>query len=508
MTLSEYFKLYSNYNQQERREVIRSRHSPNRVLSRYERYLGTTTATNPARYMRAKLSWKILGKNLADAIREDDPHTALDYVNENLNTRTRSRWLDTLEEMFSQQFAECHDCDNLFLDCDMIEVYAGDHQVCEYCKDSSYHWSERREMYVSDDDTQDDDAEEEERNNSVIGEYHSSKRLLGHIPSAYDNRKTRVLLGLELEMEIGRDYDKHDKAEQLLEGLGWYTPPTGAVAQYGSQYALCENDGSLDSGFEMVTGYTGLDVHAQQLAFFKGRFVGAKSHNTSTCGLHVHVCKAGMSLLHASKLVLFINDEKNHDLMRAIARRTESSFSQFKDKNVDKAWIKDAIKTAHPETRAEREDDNDRVYRNESRKRNALRNLNSSRYEALNFNNEKTIEFRLFKGTLKYSTIMACLEFAFISWFFARDTSQTQLTTANFLQYICLENNRRDTRYLREYLTEKGYTLPFKPKPDTRADQLRAGNIVLNKIETVSAKDAPSGIRLTAISTINDNEEI
>jgi len=179
----------------------------------------------------------------------------------------------------------------------------------------------------------------------------------------------------------------------------------------------------------------------------------------------------------------------------------------FKDKSVDKSWIKDAVRTAHPETRATQPDDYERDYRNGSRKRNALRNLNSSRYEALNFNNEKTVEFRLFKGSLKYTTIMACLEFSFISWFFARDTSQTQLTTANFLQYICLENNRRDTRYLREYLSEKGYTLPFKPKADTRADQLRAGNIVVTKIETVTASNAPSGVRLTGISTINDNEE-
>ena len=443
----------------DKRNLIRERHSPDRRLTRYERALGASSAQNPTRYLRAKVAWKILGKNLTDAIRDDDPQSALEVINQHLNLG-RSRWVDLLNELFSEQFSECHDCDNLFLDNDLHSVYDGDYYVCEYCKDSSYHWSDRRDCLVSDDDTQDEDEEQNE-NSSVIGEYHSSKHDLGHIPSKYDDRKTCVLLGLELEMEIGEGYNRHDRARELLDALGYHN-------HAGKQYALCEQDGSLDCGFEMVTGYTGLDVHAEQLAFFKQRFAGAKSHNTRTCGLHVHVCKAGMSLLHASKLVLFINDEKNHDLIKTIARRTESSYSVFKDKSVDKSWIKDAVRTAHPETRATQPDDNERDYRNGSRKRNALRNLNSSRYEALNFNNEKTVEFRLFKGTLKYTTIMACLEFAFISWFFARDTSQTQLTTANFLQYICLENNRRDTRYLRAYLTDKGYTLPFKPKADTR----------------------------------------
>jgi hypothetical protein len=91
--------------------------------------------------------------------------------------------------------------------------------------------------------------------------------------------------------------------------------------------------------------------------------------------------------------------------------------------------------------------------------------LNSDRYEALNFKNDKTIEFRLFKGTLKYQTIMACLEFTFATWHFCKDASQTQLTTSEFLKFICRAENRCDTRFLRTYLKEKGFDLPEKNKP-------------------------------------------
>jgi hypothetical protein len=87
----------------------------------------------------------------------------------------------------------------------------------------------------------------------------------------------------------------------------------------------------------------------------------------------------------------------------------------------------------------------------------------------LNFQNDNTIEFRLFKGTLRYETIMACLEFTYATWFFCRDTGITELTTANFIDFIAQPQQREHTKFLRTYLREKGYALPrlalVKPNP-------------------------------------------
>lgn len=409
--------------------------------------------------------WKRVGQQIGEALRNDDPQSAIDASRRGIGLGGRD-WLDVFSNLFPHyEISSCHDCSRVCLESTMHDAYNGDYLICDPCKRANYRWSDRRDLLERDDDTTDDDEEEEERQreeNAVIGEYHSSKRKLGHIPSQYDTRKPRILLGLELELEISADYDKYDRARDLLDGLGHHSTPNGGTYQYSA----CEQDGSLDRGFEMVTGFTGLDVHAEQLAFFKTPFKGARSHNTSTCGLHVHVCKAGMSLLHASKLVLFINDPANVELIRAIARRTESTYSQIKDKTTDKSWLKDAVKASRPSERyiAPEYTDNDIEWHKQSRKDNALAGLNSSRYEAINFNNPRTVEFRLFKGTLKYETILSCLEFAFISWHFAKDTSQKNLTTESFLKFICLENNRRDTRNLRAYLTAKGFKMPYKPK--------------------------------------------
>jgi hypothetical protein len=392
---------------------------------------------------------KQFAKSFAIAVQNDDADYALELANEARpqHGRILNNPCDVLHDKFGGCYYSCDDCGAIVNDDDTYSVNDGDRSVCETCRDDNYHYSDYHNCYV------DDDYESDNGGFENIGEYHSSSDNLGHIPSKYDNRNPAVLLGLELEMEIDSSHSLDGRAGVLLENVGNYRDAEND--RY--TYALCEQDGSLDNGFEMVTAYTGLDVHKEQLQFFKEKFEGAKSHNTSTCGLHIHICKADMSTLHACKMVFFINDADNQKLVYALARRDSSSYSKIHDKKGDKHWLKDAMQAG------KKVEDNNKL-----QKRYQLRNLNSDRYEALNFKNDKTIEFRLFKGSLKYQTIMACLEFTFATWHFCKDASQTQLTTAEFLKFICRAENRCDTRFLRTYLKEKGFDLPEKDKPSKK----------------------------------------
>ena len=381
--------------------------------------------------LERKKRYRQFGKALHKAITSQDCDNALELVN--LASRKLSfntNWRDFFENVFSVYVEQCHDCDCWHYQDDSHNV-EDNYDVCDSCV-NNYYWNDRQDYYQEDDPRYDDDEEDNGFDN--IGSRHSSKHNLGHIPSSFDNRKPRVLLGLELEVECVSDdrKDIDELAGNLMSDIGYHA---------GSRYALCEEDSSLDDGFEIVTGYTGLDVHAKALERFKTRIAGLRSHDTHTCGLHVHICKSDMSTLHASKLVLFINDDSNQKLIRAIARRSNNSYAQVKNKKEDKSWLKDALQN--------------------KTKASQLRCLNTSRYEALNFQNDKTVEFRLFKGSLKYLTIMACLEFTYASWFFSRDTSVTELTTENFLAFICKDQNKQDTSHLREYLDQRGFSTLF-----------------------------------------------
>ena len=388
--------------------------------------------------LERKRMYQTVGKDLALAIHEENETEALDALNQ-FGTRVsyRSSMEDVLAKYFQNEcFFCCEDCNDYFNRDDGTSTYDGDYVVCQSCLEDNYSYSQYRDTYISNSDWEDEQEDESDPEYENIGEYHSSKHRLGHIPSSYDMRSPRVLLGMELEMEVGDDWDKDSRAGLILDNIGDYKDEDGLK----HTYCLMEQDGSLDNGFEMVTGYTGLDVHKNQLQYFKQKTKGMKSHDTSTCGLHVHVCKSSMTTLHGAKLVLFINDPANLALVKSIARRDASGYAKMQNKKEDKHWLKDSVHSS-------------------KHKEDQLRRLNSDRYEALNFRNDKTVEFRLFKGTLKYETMVSCLEFAFACWHFTAQASTSELTTAKFLEFICLPENRKDTRFLRAYLKDKGYSL-------------------------------------------------
>jgi hypothetical protein len=374
-------------------------------------------------FLDLRKRYRRFGQAMAVCIQDDDASSALDLIAES-SVRHKYGWVDFMDAHFSGCHFECHDCDGVFSDDEAHNAY-DDYTICGSCVEN-YLYSDRRGCYVRDDDEDEDELQN-------IREYHTSSECLGHIPSKYDKRTPRVLLGLELEMEIKDNYCRDERAGVLLESVRHYEH---------HDYALCENDGSLENGFEMVTAYTGLDVHAKQLEFFKSGLRGAISHDSDNCGLHVHICKADMSTLHGAKMILFINDQANQKLIKAIARRDDSSYAKFKNKQGDRDWLKSAVGCES--------------------KRSQLRNLNHDRYEALNFKNDKTIEFRLFKGSLVYETIMSCLEFTYATWFFTRESSTKNMTIDGFLKFICANENRGDTKYLRAYLKAKGFELPEK----------------------------------------------
>ena len=315
---------------------LRSHIHENLIRNRpYRRDRYGLTDTLEQRLARRKI-YRQFGKSLHKAITSQDCEYALDLI----NTASRklsfnTEWRDFFENVFEVTVEQCHDCDCWHLQDDSHNV-EDNYEVCDSCV-NNYYWNERQEYYQEDDPRYDDDEEDNGFDN--IGSRHSSKHNLGHIPSSFDNRKPRVLLGLELEMECADSYDLDSRAGHLLDNLGTYRDANGSRWTY----ALCEQDGSLDSGFEMVSAYTGLDVHKSQLQFFKDRFSGMSSHDTSTCGLHIHICKADMSTLHACKMVLFINDAENHKLVYALARRDSSSYCKIHDKKQDKHWLKDAV---------------------------------------------------------------------------------------------------------------------------------------------------------------------
>ena len=88
--------------------------------------------------------------------------------------------------------------------------------------------------------------------------------------------------GVELEIdEAGED---SDNARHLL-----------AIANQGQPRLYCKHDGSLDDGFEPVTHPMSLSYHRTEMPWeallWEAVRMGYFSHQSGTCGLHIHVSR-------------------------------------------------------------------------------------------------------------------------------------------------------------------------------------------------------------------------
>ena len=124
-------------------------------------------------YIRvSKLKGRVLGKELAQAIQDEDSDKALSLLNatthRNIRDNSRTDWVDFLNEHFPEHYCRCSDCNMLEVEDNGADTYDGDYWVCQSCLDDGYSWSDSRDTWI----TNDDYAEEEEDDeDSVIHSY-------------------------------------------------------------------------------------------------------------------------------------------------------------------------------------------------------------------------------------------------------------------------------------------------------------------------------------------------
>lgn len=239
-----------------------------------------------------------------------------------------------------------------------------------------------------------------------------------------ENAINPLFLGVELEVDTiipGDNDDEENESEGDSQNYSSFQQNIIAshilkkMAPKGSAYAMW--DGSLANGFEIATHPATLKSHLDPTVFnYKGAFddltkLGYSSHESGTCGLHIHINRAffGNSKqaqnLNAGKMAYLL--EKHWPNFVLFSRRREEQLDRWA--RVSKLYaeyrpIENAIDIAPIST----------VGKNRE-KSTHLRNLvrkhypNAQKYVALNTQHQNTFEFRIFRGTLKYETFMATL---------------------------------------------------------------------------------------------------
>lgn len=184
--------------------------------------------------------------------------------------------------------------------------------------------------------------------------------------------------GVELEIDGGGE--SHENA-RLIQ----------AVANEDAQHIYIKHDSSLDSGLEIVTHPMTLAYHMSGMPWRKmlrkAVSLGYLSHQTGTCGLHVHINRDSLGITRQQQddtiaRILFLVETFWHELLR-FSRRTQGQLNHWAARYGRKDEPKDVLKSAKG---------------------------SYNRYTCVNLTPSDTIEFRIFRGTLKYNTLIATLQ--------------------------------------------------------------------------------------------------
>lgn len=186
-----------------------------------------------------------------------------------------------------------------------------------------------------------------------------------------------------VELEIDEAGECNDNACELLR-----------IANEGGQRHLyCKHDGSLNEGFELVSHPMSLAYHQEKMPWARvlrrAAGQGYTSHQAGTCGLHIHVSRAAFGKNEAeqdgaiARVLYFF--EKNWEELLKFSRRTQRQLDRWAARYGYKEQPRDILE-------------------------HAKKGCHAGRYTCVNLQNSNTIEFRIFRGTLKYNTFIATLQ--------------------------------------------------------------------------------------------------
>ncbi len=252
----------------------------------------------------------------------------------------------------------------------------------------------------------DDDDDDDPDNCDLINDY-GSERYPAH------RGKHPRKYGVEMEVEVKGSISDHAKVvlEKCVDKQG--------------KFVILKSDGSLSHGFEIVSAPMDFNTHMTEwVDYFASGTKGLTAWDTGTCGLHIHVTRAELSHLQLGKMIVFVNDPQHASFIQTIAGRDPSRWAAFRP-----TW-----------------------------KHGKSRGRDGERYSAINLGNDDTVEFRIFRGTVKDATFYKALQFvdALVEYCGPCNRSLAETNNLeNFYKYV--RQHRKIYPHLDDFLVAKGY---------------------------------------------------
>ena len=299
----------------------------------------------------------------------------------------------------------------------------GDFPLCEKCYNDHYTYCHRCGCIISQDNAYYEDEDGGEAYCAVCYRVYNSQGGIEDYyykpdPIFYGNG-TRYF-GVELEVDSGGEID--DNAEDVI-----------AIGNRKANHIYCKHDGSLDDGFEIVTHPCTLDYHTNTLPWRamldELKDMDYLSHQANTCGLHVHVNRNSFGETVEeqdaciARILYFF--EKHWDELLKFSRRTARQLDRWAARYGYKDHPKDMLE-------------------------HAKKDIPCGRYYCINLQNCETIEFRIFRGTLKCNTLIATLQLVNRVCEVAQFMSDEEIRQMSWTTFVSGCTQPELVRYLKE----------------------------------------------------------
>ena len=356
----------------------------------------------------------------------------------------------------ADDYPVCVECGEHILPEGLVDTGYGGDPLCEYCAEHSFTWNRCEDCgefhtdceIINDECYCQNCAEDHycDCNNSENSEYvnnYSYKPCPKFHHSALEESDNSFLF-MGVELEIDSD-DGDANAIECAEDLH--------NIDCNTDFFYLKHDGSLNQpGIEIVTHPCTLVYHTNVFPWEEivgtARSNGYSSHDIGTCGLHVHVSRDALGDdsdaqdLTIAKIVIMM--DKLWDYLVKFSRRhyNQLHWARKMDASINET---DTEEEAVEKTKAA---------------------ASGERYHALNLQNCNTIEFRLFRGTLKLNTIMATLQFVDGMCRYAMAHTVKECLATSWTDLA----NSIDYPEFRQYLRERDLTNDEQPEQDDGYD--------------------------------------
>jgi hypothetical protein len=292
---------------------------------------------------------------------------------------------------------------------------------CEHCISDNAHYCDNCDEYSSDDYEGCMRCGDNEDSRGVVHAYSHKPNPIFH-----GSEPNNLYMGFELETELNNTTSGgYREAVALVKPL-----EESGVCYLKSDSSIC------GTGFEIVTHPHTLSAYEQANELWdyieKLRTdYKARSWDTDSCGLHVHVSRSAFkSGAHTHRFLSLIY--RNPKEMMKLAGRKNSRYAQFSDVYKPDEWG------------IPRFDLRDKIHG---------RNF-TERYSAVNTNNDYTLELRFFRGNMKREGIMSALELCHASVEYTRDLSVSDVKLGMlkwewFADWVEVNNGIYPNLYLR-----------------------------------------------------------